>query len=330
MKNFVSILILIYSISMISQIERVEPLNWWIGFEETDLQLLVKGDKISEAIPEINWNGVHIINIAKGNSPNYLFLDLNIKADVKPGKFDIIFKFKNGKKTKHTYELKERRRPSSEFIGFNTSDVIYLITPDRFANGDPTNNIFKNLKEKTIDRKDDYARHGGDIKGIIDHLDYIDEMGFTAIWSTPLLTNDMIRTSYHGYAITDLYQVDPRFGTLEEYIDLSKKASHKGIKLVMDQVANHCGVEHWWMKDLPFNDWVNYQKDFENKVDTKYSNHRRTSNQDMYASQMDNEKMSDGWFASSMPDLNQKNPFMAKYLIQNSIWWIETLDLGGI
>lgn len=330
MKNLVSIFILIYSISMVSQIERVEPPNWWIGFEEKNLQLLVKGDKISEAIPEIDYNGVSITKVNKGNSPNYLFIDLNIKADTKPGKFDIIFKFKNGKKKKHTYELKDRQKPSSEFIGFNSSDVIYLITPDRFANGDPSTDIFYNLKEKTINRKDDYARHGGDIKGIIDHLDYIDDMGFTAIWSTPLLTNDMARTSYHGYAITDLYQVDPRFGTLKDYIELSKKASHKGIKIVMDQVANHCGVEHWWMKDLPFHDWVNYQKDFENKVDTKYSNHRRTINQDMYASQLDNEKMSDGWFTSSMPDLNQKNPFMAKYLIQNSIWWIETLDLGGI
>ena len=330
MKNFVAIFILIYSISMVSQIERVEPPNWWIGFEETNLQLLVKGDNISDAIPEIDYNGVSITKVNKGNSPNYLFIDLNINANTKPGKFDIIFKFKKGKKKKHTYELKPRQKPSSEFIGFNSSDVIYLITPDRFANGDPSIDVFKDLNEKLINRQDDYARHGGDIKGIIDHLDYINEMGFTAIWSTPLLTNDMERTSYHGYAITDLYQVDPRFGTLDEYIELSKMASNKGIKIVMDQVANHCGVEHWWMKDLPFKDWVNYQTDFENKVVTKYSNHRRTSNQDMYASQIDNEKMSDGWFASSMPDLNQKNPYMAKYLIQNSIWWIETLDLGGI
>ena len=330
MKNFVSVFILIYSISMISQIERVEPPNWWIGFEESNLQLLVKGNNISDAIPEIDYNGVNIIKVSKGHSPNYLFVDLNIKADTKPGRFDIIFKFKNGKKKNHTYELKSRHKPSSAFIGFNSSDVIYLITPDRFSNGDPSNDIFMDLKEKTINRKDDYARHGGDIKGIIDHLDYIDEMGFTAIWSTPLLINDMERTSYHGYAITDLYQVDPRFGTLEEYIELSKKARNKGLKLVMDQVANHCGVEHWWMKDLPFKDWVNYQKDYEKNIATKYSNHRRTSNQDMYASRIDNKKMSDGWFTSSMPDLNQKNPYMAKYLIQNSIWWIETLELRGI
>ena len=186
------------------------------------------------------------------------------------------------------------------------------------------------MRENGIDRKDDYARHGGDIRGIINKLDYISEMGFTALWSSPLLENDMPEQSYHGYAITDFYQVDPRFGTLEEYRELAEKAREKGIKLIMDQVANHCGLYHWWMEDLPFRNWINGQPSYENNEAVTISNHRRTTNQDLYASDWDKESMSRGWFVSAMPDLNQENPFMANYLTQNSIWWIETLGLGGI
>lgn len=333
-----------------ASLERVEPPNWWIGFKDSNLQLLVKEDNISKATPAISYQGITISEVHKGTSPNYLFIDLTISEDTKAGKFDIVFKYENGDKKAHTYELKNRKKPSDDYQGFDSSDVIYLITPDRFANANPENDIIPELKENTINRKDDYARHGGDIKGITNHLDYIDEMGFTAIWPMPLLTNDMHQWSYHGYAITDLYEIDPRFGTLKEYQELSQKAANKGIKLVMDQVANHCGSEHWWMKDLPFKDWVNYQEDFEklpvaveemrtpngeydweriNKYFTN-SNHRRTTNQDSYASKYDNKLMTEGWFVPMMPDLNQKNPFMAKYIIQNSIWWIETAGLGGI
>jgi glycosidase len=212
----------------------------------------------------------------------------------------------------------------------NSSDAIFLITPDRFANGDESNDIVEGLKETKINRSDDYARHGGDLKGIINHLDYIHELGYTAIWPTPVLINDMYSGSYHGYAITDYNKVDPRFGTLDDYIELSSKLRQKGMHLIMDQVANHCGSEHWWMKDLPFNDWVNQQNSFEENAELKNSNHRRTSNQDLYASEKDKQEMNEGWFVSAMPDLNQRNPFMAKYIIQNSIWWIETLQLGGI
>ncbi len=155
-------------------------------------------------------------------------------------------------------------------------------------------------------------------------------MGFTAIWSSPLLTNNMPSQSYHGYAITDLYEVDPRYGTLADYRELADKSREKGIKLIMDQVANHCGSEHWWMKDLPFKDWLNFQENFENNGALITSNHRRTSNQDLYASKSDKKGNTDGWFVATMPDLNQKNPFMAKYIIQNSIWWIETIGLSGI
>ena len=336
MKNLISIIALIYSVNMTAQIERVEPPNWWIGFKETKLQLLINDNNISGATPEINYDGVSIVKVHKGVSPNYLFIDLQIEAETKPGKFEIVFKIKNKRNKKYSYELKSRGKASSEYIGFNSSDAVFLITPDRFSNGDPSNDISNGLLEKTIDRKDDYARHGGDLRGIIDHIDYIKDLGYTSVWPTPVLINDMPQSSYHGYAITDYYKVDPRFGTLDEYIELSFKLKENGMKLIMDQVANHCGLEHWWMKDLPFDDWVNNQKNFEANIknwnwETNIgSNHRRTTNQDSYASEIDKKGNTDGWFVSAMPDLNQRNPFLAKYIIQNSIWWIETLELGGI
>ena len=326
-----------------NEIERVEPPNWWVGFKNEQLQILVKHPNIGSASVTISYPGVILKEVHKAKSPNYLFLDFKIDASANPGNFNIIFKFKDGKELKHTYELKSREKSGDEYVGFDSSDVLYLITPDRFANANPSNDTSlvitesnetnqngRFLQENSIDRKDDYARHGGDIKGITNHLDYIDTMGFTAIWSCPLLTNDMPQSSYHGYAITDLYEIDPRFGTLKDYRELADKAKERGIKLVMDQVANHCGSEHWWMKDLPFSDWVNYQENLEQNGKLITSNHRRTSNQDMYASQIDKKEMNDGWFVSAMPDLNQRNPFMANYIIQNSIWWIETIGLGGI
>ncbi|OYX27171.1 MAG: alpha-amlyase [Flavobacteriales bacterium 32-35-8] len=319
-----------------AQLERVEPLNWWVGFNNTQLQLLVKHPNISEAIPRVLYEGVTLNKVHKADSPNYLFIDLEIDKTTEAGTFDIVFKFKNGNEIKQPYQLKARPKPAESYVGFNSSDVIYLITPDRFANGDPSNDVNQDLLEKTIDRTNDYARHGGDIKGITNHLNYIEDLGFTAIWPCPLLTNDMPQSSYHGYAMTDFYEIDPRFGTLTEYIELSHAAQKKGIKLIMDQVANHCGLEHWWMKDLPFKDWVNYQKNYEdNKANwndqvTITTNHHRTSNQDVYSSKKDKQEMTNGWFVPGMPDLNQHNPFMAKYIIQNSIWWIETASLGGI
>ncbi|PIB32888.1 alpha-amlyase [Gaetbulibacter sp. 5U11] len=313
-----------------NDIERIEPPHWWIGFNNTQVQLLVKHPNISEATPSINYAGVSIEKVHKADSPNYLFLDLNISESAKAGPFNIHFKFNEEKELVQTYEIKDRLKEASDYQGFNSTDAIYLITPDRFANGDTSNDINESLKEKTINRKDDYARHGGDLRGIIQHLDYIQEMGFTQIWSCPLLTNDMERSSYHGYAMTDFYQVDPRYGSLEEYQELAAKAKEKGIGLIMDQVANHCGSEHWWMQDLPFKDWVNQQESFENNKPLNNSNHRRTSNQDLYAAKRDKKEMAEGWFVPTMPDLNQRNQFMANYIIQNSIWWVETLNLSGI
>ncbi|UAM99164.1 glycoside hydrolase family 13 protein [Polaribacter litorisediminis] len=319
-----------------TSLERVEPSNWWVNFKDTSLQLLVKEENIGNATPKISYAGVTIQKVNKAKSKNYLFIDLNIDKNTKPGKFDILFTFEDGSKRTHTYQLKERQKPAEAYKGFDSSDAIYLITPDRFSNGDETNDINKNLKETTIDRTDGYQRHGGDLQGIINHVDYIADLGFTAVWPTPVLTNDMPKGSYHGYAITDYYQVDPRFGTLEDYKKLADDLRKKGMKLIMDQVANHCGLEHWWMKDIPFDDWVNHQKNFEKNIENWTektninSNHRRTTNQDRYASKIDKKGNNEGWFVATMPDLNQRNPFMAKYIIQNSIWWIETIGFGGI
>jgi glycosidase len=313
-----------------AQIDRVEPPNWWLGFKNSRLQLMVNGHGIGTTTPVINYKGVSLDSIHRADSPNYLFLDITITDNASPGIMEIVFITTGGDEISYSYPLDDREMPSEEFSGFDSSDVIYLITPDRFANGNPKIDIASGLLDKKVDRKNDYSRHGGDIQGIINHLDYIAEMGFTAIWPTPLLINDMPETSYHGYAMTDFYRVDPRFGKLKDYILLSKKASEIGIKLIMDQVANHCGSYHWWMSDLPFRDWVNYQSEFEEGSEARVTNHRRTVNQDLYASEADKNLMDNGWFVPSMPDLNQKNPFMANYIIQNSIWWIETLKLGGI
>ena len=309
---------------------RVEPPHWWIGMKNRHLQLLVKHPNISKFEPEITYEGVSITGVHQADSPNYLFIDLMISETAQPGKFDLVFTNDNHEKLTHTYELKSREEKPEDYIGFNSSDAIYLITPDRFANSDTSNDVDETLREKTINREDDYGRHGGDIQGITNHIDYIDNLGFTTIWPTPMLINDMPQASYHGYAITDFYQVDPRFGTLSEYKELASKLKEKDMKLIMDMVANHCGSEHWWMEDLPFKDWVNQQEALESGQPLNNSNHRRTVNQDLYASKKDKAEMSEGWFVRSMPDLNQRNPFMANYIIQNNIWWIETLKLGGI
>ena len=319
-----------------NDIQRLEPPNWWIDFKNQNLQLLVKHPNIGSATPKISYHGVSLEKYHKADSPNYLFLDLDISETAKAGKFNIRFKLKDGSELIQTYELKSREKSAEDYIGFDSSDAIYLISPDRFANANSKNDVVEGLLQQGIDRTDGYARHGGDLQGITENLDYVENLGFTAIWPCPVLINDMPTGSYHGYAMTDFYKVDPRFGTLEEYKKLADELNARNMKLIMDQVANHCGLQHWWMKDLPFKDWVNYQKLYEDNKEnwdwktTKTSNHRRTTNQDPYASNNDNQEMTNGWFVSDMPDLNQRNPFMANYITQNSIWWIETLGLGGI
>lgn len=307
-----------------AQIERIEPPNWWTGMKNDHLQLLLYGNQLTGSEVHIDYPGVTIQSVSSVESPNYLFVDLVLSDDVAPGSFTIEL-LKQGKTLASApYELLSRRPGSSEVKGFNSSDVVYLAMPDRFANGDESNDVVESMKETTLNRNEPYGRHGGDLRGVIDHLDYLADLGFTSLWLNPVLENDQPQWSYHGYAITDFYGVDPRLGTLNDYLELAEKSREKGIKLIMDMIFNHCGSEHWWMKDLPSEDWINFSSDY------KITNHRRTTNQDPYAARTDLELMRDGWFVPTMPDLNQRNPFMAEYLIQNSIWWIETLGLAGI
>ena len=309
---------------------RVEPPNWWVGMRNSRLQLMLHGEDLALYTPRVQAEGIVVEAWHPGSSPNYLFIDLSLDQGLQPGVIKLLLERKGYPEKEIAYEIRAREKQGEDYVGFDASDVIYLITPDRFSNANPDNDSFPALREQGVDRSGDYARHGGDIEGIRRHLDYIQDMGFTAIWPTPLLLNDMPRTSYHGYAITDFYRVDPRFGTLQEYRALSDEAREKGLKLIMDQVVNHCGLYHWWMEDLPFPDWINFQENHETGKPLTVTNHRRTVNQDLYAAQVDRNLMEKGWFVPSMPDLNQDNPFMATYLIQNSIWWVETLQLGGI
>jgi glycosidase len=309
---------------------RVEPPNWWVGMANAELQLLIKADDIGGFQVNLKKGRDQLIkSVHQADSPNYLFINLDLSSVKKPEK--LVFEFSKGtSRFEYEYELHELEFGSDKIEGFNSGDAVYLITPDRFVNGDESNDQVPGLKEQTVDRSHDYKRHGGDIAGIIKAIPYLKDLGMTAVWSSPLLVNDMAEQSYHGYAITDFYKVDPRFGSLREYRLLADELRNRKMKLIMDQVNNHCGSNHWWMSDLPFSDWINGQEAFLTSGEITYSNHRRTTIQDPYAAQKDREAMLEGWFVSAMPDLNHRNPFMARYLIQNSLWWIETLGLGGI
>lgn len=324
----------------------MEPPMWWTGMKSHQLQITVKGDGIRDAVPSIDYEGVTIDSVARLDSPNYQFIYLSIAECTKAGKMEIKFKSGNSETTQQ-YELLERDSAPESYEGFDSGDALYLIMPDRFADGNPKNNNEAEglLNPVKVDRGNPNGRHGGDIKGIIDHLDYIQQLGVTAIWLTPVLENDMPGGSYHGYATTDYYKVDPRFGTNEEYRQLVDECHKRGIKVVMDMIFNHCGLCHPWLEDLPSKDWLNSPIDMAelkaNTVDStggafkmpkgyKQTNFRLNTNHDPYGSRYDLGMTVDAWFTLSMPDLNQRNPHLMTYLIQNSIWWIETTKINGI
>jgi len=304
-------------------IERVEPPFWWTGMKHDKLQLMIYGEQIAQYTPEIDYPGVTLDNYTLTANRNYLFVNLTITNQAKPGRFNIEFRRDGKIAHTHNYELKARKQGSASREGFNSSDVIYLVTPDRFANGNPDNDEVPGMKEGR-NRKHPGGRHGGDIQGLQQHLDYIADMGFTALWLNPLLENNMAQYSYHGYSTTDYYRIDPRYGSNQSYKAMVQQAREKGIKVIMDQIVNHIGAAHWWMKDLPAPDWVHYPDSL------VITNHERTTHQDPHASEYDKQQMVNGWFVESMPDLNQNNPLLAEYLIQNSIWWIEYAGLQGI
>jgi len=301
---------------------KVEPAFWWSGMKNSELQLMVYGKDIATYRPSVEYPGVHLKSAVGLESPNYLLIYLDV-SNAAPGTFTITFT-KDKKKFSHVYELKTRKAGASEIKGFDSSDVLYLIMPDRFANGDPSNDNIPMKQPYKVDRSKEGARHGGDLAGIEKHLDYIEDLGVTAIWLNPVLENDMEGGSYHGYATTDYFRVDPRFGTNEDYVRLIDKCHRKGMKVVMDMIFNHCGSDHPWMSDIPSRDWFN---NLDHYVQT---NHAKEAYFDPYVSDYDFNTLVDGWFVPTMPDLNQKNPHVAKYLIQNSIWWIEYSGVDGI
>ena len=313
---------------------------------------MVYGKDIKNAEVTVNYPGVKIDSVARLESPNYLLVYLNLK-DAKAG--EMVLNFKQGKQSKKVkYQLKDREMAGEKRMGFTNEDVLYMLMPDRFANGNPKNDVLKTMRDKNCDRHAPSLRHGGDLEGIRQHLDYFNQLGVTALWFTPVLENDSPgdgkSSSYHGYATTNYYKVDPRFGTNAEYKRLIDEAHQKGLKIVMDMIFNHCGFARPWIADMPSKDWFNcpewllpeYQTpEHVKKIGTvdgartvndmyRQTSYKLTPVLDPYASKVDMEETVDGWFVPSMPDLNQRNPHVIKYLIQNSEWWIETVGIDGI
>jgi neopullulanase len=304
-------------------IKHLEPLNWWVGMQHPELQLMVHGDDISALTPEVKYAGVTLVGTEKTDNKNYLFINLRIAENTKPGQFTIAFKQGDKIITYADYRLEARVKNSAARKGFDASDVIYLLMPDRFANGDTANDSKADQLEK-FNRSISGGRHGGDLKGMQDHLDYIANMGFTMVWPTPLVENNQEQYSYHGYSATNHYKIDSRFGTNEDFKHYVAAANKKGVGVIQDIVLNHIGSGHWWMADMPAKDWLNFPDKYTETT------HRRTAIHDPHAAPEDAKLFSDGWFVKTMPDLNQRNPLLATYLIQNSVWWIEYANLSGI
>lgn len=306
-----------------TKISRVEPTDWYVGMKDPTLQLMVYGKDVRNADVKIDYPGVKIDSLVRLDSPNYLLIYLNLEG-AKAGTMNLNV---GGKKIK--YQLKNRDMSGDKRMGFTNADVLYQLMPDRFANGNPKNDAFKNMRDAVVDRKQPSMRHGGDLEGIRQHLDYFNELGVTALWLTPVLENDRPAdegkySSYHGYATSDFYNVDPRLGSNDDYRQLVDECHKHGLKMVMDMIFNHCADTHPWNLDAPSKDWFNYPH---YGLQTSY---KLTPVLDPYASEVDKRETVDGWFVPSMPDLNQRNPHVIKYLIQNSMWWIETVGIDGI
>lgn len=304
------------------EIKKVAPSFWWAGMKNPELQILLYGEDLALSDVSVSGEGIYLKEAVRQDNPNYLLLYLDL-SEAKAQTFQILLK--NGKKKLQVpYELKSRMQRGEDVKGFTSEDVLYLIMPDRFANGNPENDVVDEMREKKVDRTDSFARHGGDIQGISNHLDYIADLGVTAIWLNPTQENDMESGSYHGYAITDYYQIDKRFGSNEDFCALVEKAHEKNLKVVMDMIFNHCGSENYLFRDKPSKDWFNYRSNY---VQTSF---KTASVMDIHASAYEKKIATDGWFTSVMPDFNQRNRHVARYLIQSSIWWIEYAGINGI
>lgn len=304
------------------EIKKVAPSFWWAGMKNSELQILLYGEDLALSDVSVSGEGIYLKETVRQDNPNYLLLYLDL-SEAKAQTFQILLKH-GKKKLQIPYELKSRVRRGEDVKGFTSEDVLYLIMPDRFANGNPENDVVDGMREKKIDRADSFARHGGDIQGISNHLDYIADLGVTAIWLNPTQENDMESGSYHGYAITDYYQIDRRFGSNEDFCALVEKAHEKNLKVVMDMIFNHCGSENYLFRDKPSKEWFNYHSNY---VQTSF---KTASVMDIHASAFEKKIATDGWFTSVMPDFNQRNRHVARYLIQSSIWWIEYAGINGI
>ena len=352
MKKILTALLLGTTLTMNAavKIDRIEPTDWYVGLKDASLQLMVYGKDIKTADVTTDYPGVKIDSLVRLDSPNYLLVYMNVK-DAQPGTMTLLFQ-QGKQKKKVNYTLKAREKKGEERYGFSNADVLYMLMPDRFASGRTDNDQIKGMRPYKNDRTQPSLRHGGDLEGIRQHLDYFKELGVTALWFTPVLENDSpdhgTQSTYHGYATTNYYRVDPRFGSNEEYRQLCDEAHAKGLKIVMDMIFNHSGYEHPWTLDMPSKDWLNTPEwlspenqanavemktmDGAAKVNDKYlqTSYKLTPVVDPYASKIDLHETVDGWFVPTMPDLNQRNPHVIKYLIQNSIWWIETVGIDGI
>ena len=319
-------------------IDRIDPTDWFVGLKNPQVQLMVYGKNIA-AVQRVatDYPGVVVDSVVRLDSPNYLFVYLNLRQ-AKPGTMTLQFD-----KVKVQYQLKQREMAGDKRIGFDNSDVLYMLMPDRFAQGQGHQPQVKGMRPYKEDRSQPSLRHGGDLNGIREHLDYFNELGVTALWLTPVLENDSPDSdngysTYHGYATTDYYRVDPRFGTNDDYRRLCDEAHQKGLKVVMDMIFNHSGFEHPWTHDMPSKDWLNLpqwlveSKGTSDARGTSFlqTSYKLTPVKDPYASQVDLKETTEGWFVPTMPDLNQRNPHLMRYLIQNSIWWIETIGIDGI
>lgn len=310
--------------STLKALDKVRPMSWWVDMADSSLQLLIHGKDIAERTVAFTYPGVHVVKVHKVENPNYLFIDLLIDKGTQPGSFDISFTKKGAKPLHYTYRLDRPSNDPGRNQGVTDKDLIYLIMPDRFSNGDPSNDKVTGMKDQSLNRDSMYERHGGDIQGLMNHLDYLKDLGVTAIWCTPMIENDMTRASYHGYAATDIYKIDPRFGTNALYKAYVEKCHSMGLKVIKDVVHNHIGSEGWIMNDLPMKDWVHQWPAYTN------SSYRDQPVMDIHRSFSDKKIMLDGWFVPTMPDLNQDNPFVGKYLLQNHIWWIEYAGIDGL
>ncbi|MEL7118880.1 MAG: glycoside hydrolase family 13 protein [Bacteroidota bacterium] len=302
---------------------RVEPPFWWTGMTHKDLQILIYDQDIKGAEASIDYPGVKLVKTQQVENPNYLFLDLVIDKNTKPGKFKINLTTNGGIKS-YDYELMARRSNPYPEASLSSADLIYLIMPDRFANGDTNNDSFDDMNQWGINREKPLFRHGGDLMGIMERMDYVEDLGVTALWLNPVLENDQLYESYHGYAITDHYNIDKRFGSNENYKQLIDLGHERGIKMIQDVIYNHVGDQHWLIKDLPSKDFIHQ---FEEYTKTTY---RAPTLMDPYVANGDKEQFNDGWFDNHMPDLNQKNPLVSNYLIQNTFWWVEYANLDGL